>query len=73
MRVIVFMQSHRTTDRAAFARALSAVREQRVRAVRVSAATNEYGHTRGYQVAGRWEAARLADAAFDQRLITWQK
>lgn len=68
----VNLQSVRTTDRAAFTRALRSLRRQQLRAVRVSQETNDYGHVRTYRIEGRWEAARLADAGFDNRLCTWQ-
>jgi hypothetical protein len=72
MNYLVNIQSFRSVNRIAFVAALRQVRAQGIRLIRVSSDTNAYGHVRAYRVTGRFEAARVADAAFDHGLCTWQ-
>jgi hypothetical protein len=69
---LINLQTYCTIDRSRFAAALRAAHRLHLRAVRVSTATNDYGHIRTYRVADRAAAGTLALIALGKQLLSWE-
>ncbi len=69
--MILNVQSFRCFDRAAFGRFLAFLRKHAIRAVKVKAVNNEYGHVRTYRIVGRDNAHWAYQLAFEAGLLEW--